>query len=104
MRQWQVSFSPSVFRCRGTSTSPSAKRPEEYIDGALVVSAYPSVRHERICRNLLTRLDAILPEGIEVFHGAGCQGASPCRALLKKLHGRHRSSLSPRRRLNPHTR
>lgn len=43
----------------------------EYIDGALILSPYPSIRHEQICRNLLIRFAEVLPNGIEVFHGAG---------------------------------
>jgi len=43
----------------------------EYIDGALVVSPEPVIRHERICTRLTVVLDAAAPKGVLVLHGAG---------------------------------
>jgi Uma2 family endonuclease len=43
----------------------------EYIDGALVVSPSPVVRHERICMNLARLLHDALPPDLLVLHGAG---------------------------------
>lgn len=43
----------------------------EYIDGALVLSPVPVVRHERICTELGVRIHAALPLGILVLHGGG---------------------------------
>lgn len=43
----------------------------EYIDGALVLSPSPVIRHERICTELLGRIRDVLPPGVLVFHGAG---------------------------------
>jgi Uma2 family endonuclease len=43
----------------------------EYIDGALVVSPSPVIRHERISSRLVTMIDSVLPEQVLVLHGAG---------------------------------
>jgi Uma2 family endonuclease len=43
----------------------------EYIDGALVVSPSPVVRHERISMNLARLLHDALPAHLLVLHGAG---------------------------------
>lgn len=43
----------------------------EYIDGALVLSPSPIVRHERICMRLASEIDKTVPMGVLVLHGAG---------------------------------
>jgi Uma2 family endonuclease len=43
----------------------------EYIDGALVLSPSPAIRHERVSARLLQRIGAVVPPGVLVLHGAG---------------------------------
>ena len=43
----------------------------EYIDGALVVSPSPVIRHEKISSQLLTLIQQVIPQGVLVLHGAG---------------------------------
>lgn len=45
----------------------------EYIDGDLVMSPPPNVRHERICRELMFIIQPVLPAEVELFHGVGWQ-------------------------------
>ncbi|MGH3693782.1 MAG: Uma2 family endonuclease [Pseudonocardiaceae bacterium] len=41
----------------------------ELLDGALVVSPFPAVPHQRLVRNLARALEAAAPAGLEVFEG-----------------------------------
>jgi len=41
----------------------------ELLDGALVVSPFPAVSHQRLVRNLARALEAAAPVGFEVFDG-----------------------------------
>ncbi|MGH3841928.1 MAG: Uma2 family endonuclease [Pseudonocardiaceae bacterium] len=41
----------------------------ELLDGALVVSPFPAVAHQRLVRNLARALEAAAPPGFEVFTG-----------------------------------
>lgn len=43
----------------------------EYIDGHLVMSPAPTLRHQLICQNLAWVLRDILPEGVKVAQGCG---------------------------------
>lgn len=48
----------------------------EYIDGALVVSPSPIIRHERICSLLMRKIHDVIPPGVLVLHGAGWKSGS----------------------------
>lgn len=41
----------------------------EYIDGAVVMSAAPSLRHQRIVHQLITLIQPHLPDGVDVIGG-----------------------------------
>jgi Uma2 family endonuclease len=41
----------------------------ELLDGALIVSPFPAVSHQRLVRNLARALEAAAPAGFEVFDG-----------------------------------
>ena len=41
----------------------------EYIDGELVMSPSPTLRHQRIAQRRAFLIDAVLPEGTEVIQG-----------------------------------
>lgn len=43
----------------------------EYIDGALVMSPLPVVRHQKICSRLGALITDVLPSGVWVFYGVG---------------------------------
>lgn len=43
----------------------------EYVDGALVVSPAPTLRHQVICRRLANLIESVLPAGAGVVEGWG---------------------------------
>lgn len=51
------------------ATLPESMGRVELLDGALVVSPFPAVSHQRLVRNLARALEEAAPAGFEVFEG-----------------------------------